>query len=182
MTYLQFGPAAHSRVPWTFGAKIGPKQPFNQKQIVPRQNIWHKLRRRLAECLPRHVGWYYAASLRCCKRLCWIVFCVVLSRCLMMSARLELRLSICHRQFDCCSATYRYPKANCAPLTWVTLRSTAYKWSVWGRRLLGVFRRAHLGVIAPAERQTIQCLIRILQGENGCFFHDFHRETGADIG
>ncbi len=31
MTYSQFDPAAQSRVPWNFGAKIGPKRPFNQK-------------------------------------------------------------------------------------------------------------------------------------------------------
>lgn len=33
MTYSQFDPAAQNRVPWNFGAKIGPKRPFNQKQI-----------------------------------------------------------------------------------------------------------------------------------------------------
>ena len=33
MTYSQFDPATQSRVPWNFGAKIGPKRPFNQKQI-----------------------------------------------------------------------------------------------------------------------------------------------------
>lgn len=33
MTYSQFDPAAQNRVPWKFGAKIGPKRPFNQKQI-----------------------------------------------------------------------------------------------------------------------------------------------------
>jgi integrase len=33
MTYSQYDPAAHNRVPWNFGAKIGPKRPFNQKQI-----------------------------------------------------------------------------------------------------------------------------------------------------
>lgn len=33
MTYSQFDPAAHNRVPWNFGAKVGPKRPFNQKQI-----------------------------------------------------------------------------------------------------------------------------------------------------
>ena len=32
MTYSQFNPAAQSRMPWNFGAKIGPKRPFNQKQ------------------------------------------------------------------------------------------------------------------------------------------------------
>ncbi|GAA0465320.1 site-specific integrase [Parasphingorhabdus litoris] len=33
MTFSQFDPAAQNRVPWNFGVKIGPKQPFNQKQI-----------------------------------------------------------------------------------------------------------------------------------------------------
>jgi len=33
MTYSHFDPAAQSRVPWNFGANIGPKRPFNQKQI-----------------------------------------------------------------------------------------------------------------------------------------------------
>lgn len=33
MTYSQYDPAAQTRVPWNFGAKIGPKRPFNQKQI-----------------------------------------------------------------------------------------------------------------------------------------------------
>ena len=33
MTYSQFDPAAQNRVPWNFGAKVGPKRPFNQKQI-----------------------------------------------------------------------------------------------------------------------------------------------------
>tara|TARA_R110000787_G_scaffold137495_3_gene251059 strand:+ start:5438 stop:5944 length:507 start_codon:yes stop_codon:yes gene_type:complete len=33
MTYSQFDPAAQNRVPWNFGAKIGPKRPLNQKQI-----------------------------------------------------------------------------------------------------------------------------------------------------
>ncbi|WP_379552469.1 tyrosine-type recombinase/integrase [Qipengyuania sp. DGS5-3] len=33
MTYSQFDPAAQNRVSWNFGAKIGPKRPFNQKQI-----------------------------------------------------------------------------------------------------------------------------------------------------
>ena len=33
MTYSQFNPAAQSCVPWNFGAKIGPKRPFSQKQI-----------------------------------------------------------------------------------------------------------------------------------------------------
>ena len=33
MTYSQFDPAAQNRVPWNFGAKIGPKRPFNQKQF-----------------------------------------------------------------------------------------------------------------------------------------------------
>ena len=34
MTYSQFDPATQSRVPWNFGARIGPKRPFNQKQIL----------------------------------------------------------------------------------------------------------------------------------------------------
>jgi len=33
MTFSQFDPASQNRVPWNFGAKIGPKRPFNQKQI-----------------------------------------------------------------------------------------------------------------------------------------------------
>ncbi len=33
MTYSHFDPVAQDRVPWNFGAKIGPKRPFNQKQI-----------------------------------------------------------------------------------------------------------------------------------------------------
>lgn len=33
MTYSHFDPAAQNRVPWNFGAKIGPKRPLNQKQI-----------------------------------------------------------------------------------------------------------------------------------------------------
>lgn len=33
MTYSHFDPAAQNRVPWNFGAKVGPKRPFNQKQI-----------------------------------------------------------------------------------------------------------------------------------------------------
>lgn len=33
MTYSQFDPAAQNRVPWNFGAKVGPKRPFNQRQI-----------------------------------------------------------------------------------------------------------------------------------------------------
>lgn len=33
MTYSHFDPAAQNRVPWNFGAKIGPNRPFNQKQI-----------------------------------------------------------------------------------------------------------------------------------------------------
>lgn len=33
MTYSQFDPAAESRMPWNLFGKIGPKRPFNQKQI-----------------------------------------------------------------------------------------------------------------------------------------------------
>ena len=33
MTCSHFDPAAQNRVPWTFGDKIGPKRPLNQKQI-----------------------------------------------------------------------------------------------------------------------------------------------------
>ncbi len=33
MTYSQYDPSAQNRVPWNFGAKIGPKRPFNQTQI-----------------------------------------------------------------------------------------------------------------------------------------------------
>jgi len=33
MTYSQYDQAAQNRVPWNFGAKIGPKRPFSQKQI-----------------------------------------------------------------------------------------------------------------------------------------------------
>lgn len=33
MTYSQFDLAAQNRVPWNFGAEIGPKRPFDQKQI-----------------------------------------------------------------------------------------------------------------------------------------------------
>ncbi len=33
MTYSHFDPASQNRVPWNFGAMIGPKRPFNQKQI-----------------------------------------------------------------------------------------------------------------------------------------------------
>ena len=33
MTYSQYDPAVQNRVPWNFGAKIGPQRPFNQKQI-----------------------------------------------------------------------------------------------------------------------------------------------------
>lgn len=33
MTYSHFDPAAQNRVPWNFDARIGPKRPFNQKQI-----------------------------------------------------------------------------------------------------------------------------------------------------
>lgn len=33
MTFSQYDPAAQNRVPWNFGAKIGPTRPFNQKQI-----------------------------------------------------------------------------------------------------------------------------------------------------
>lgn len=33
MTYSNFDPAAQNCVPWNFGAKIGRKRPFNQKQI-----------------------------------------------------------------------------------------------------------------------------------------------------
>lgn len=33
MIYSQFDPAAQGQVPWNFGAKVGPKRPFNQKQI-----------------------------------------------------------------------------------------------------------------------------------------------------
>ncbi|MBV7258671.1 hypothetical protein [Erythrobacter crassostreae] len=33
MAYSNFDPAAANRVHWNFGAKIGPKRPFNQKQI-----------------------------------------------------------------------------------------------------------------------------------------------------
>lgn len=33
MTYSQYDPAVQNRVPWNFGAKIGPKRPFSQKQI-----------------------------------------------------------------------------------------------------------------------------------------------------
>lgn len=33
MTYSQFDPAGQNRVPWNFRAKVGPKRPFNQKQI-----------------------------------------------------------------------------------------------------------------------------------------------------
>ncbi|WP_255551790.1 hypothetical protein [Erythrobacter crassostreae] len=33
MTYSQFDTATHSGVPWSFGAKIGPKRPLNQKHI-----------------------------------------------------------------------------------------------------------------------------------------------------
>jgi len=34
MTYSHFDPAAQNRVPWNFGAKIGPKQSFKLKQIL----------------------------------------------------------------------------------------------------------------------------------------------------
>lgn len=33
MTHSQCDPAAQHRVPWNFGAKIGPKRPLNPKQI-----------------------------------------------------------------------------------------------------------------------------------------------------
>lgn len=33
MTYSQYDPATHARAPWNFGAKVGPKRPFTQKQI-----------------------------------------------------------------------------------------------------------------------------------------------------
>ncbi|MDC0887101.1 tyrosine-type recombinase/integrase [Altererythrobacter sp.] len=33
MTYSQFDPATQNRVPWNFGAKIGSKRPFTQRQI-----------------------------------------------------------------------------------------------------------------------------------------------------
>lgn len=33
MTYSHLDPAAQHRAPWNFGAKVGPKRPFNQKQI-----------------------------------------------------------------------------------------------------------------------------------------------------
>ncbi len=33
LTYSLFDPAAQNRVPWNFGAKIGLKRPFTQKQI-----------------------------------------------------------------------------------------------------------------------------------------------------
>jgi integrase len=33
MTYSQFDPAVQNRVPWNFGAKVGPKRPLTQKQI-----------------------------------------------------------------------------------------------------------------------------------------------------
>lgn len=33
MAYSQFDLATQSRVPWNFGAQIGPKRPFHQKQI-----------------------------------------------------------------------------------------------------------------------------------------------------
>ena len=33
ITYSHFDPAAQNRASWNFGAKIGPKRPFNQKQI-----------------------------------------------------------------------------------------------------------------------------------------------------
>ena len=33
MTYSHFDCAAQNRVPWSFGAKTGPKRPFNQRQI-----------------------------------------------------------------------------------------------------------------------------------------------------
>lgn len=35
MTYSHLDPAAQHRAPWNFGAKVGPKRPFNQKQIWP---------------------------------------------------------------------------------------------------------------------------------------------------
>jgi integrase len=33
MGISQYDPAAQNRVPWNFGAKVGPKRPFTQKQI-----------------------------------------------------------------------------------------------------------------------------------------------------
>lgn len=33
MTYSRYDPPARARVPWNFGAKVGPKRPFTQKQI-----------------------------------------------------------------------------------------------------------------------------------------------------
>lgn len=33
MTCSYFDPAAQNRVPWDFDARIGPKRPFNEKQI-----------------------------------------------------------------------------------------------------------------------------------------------------
>lgn len=33
MTYSQYDSATHARAPWNFGAKVGPKRPFTQKQI-----------------------------------------------------------------------------------------------------------------------------------------------------
>lgn len=32
MTYSKYDPAAQNRVPWNFGAKIGPKRPFTQRK------------------------------------------------------------------------------------------------------------------------------------------------------
>lgn len=33
MTHSRYDPSAHNRVPWNFGAKIGPHRPPNRKQV-----------------------------------------------------------------------------------------------------------------------------------------------------
>lgn len=33
MTHSRYDPSAHNRVPWNYGAKIGPHRPLNRKQV-----------------------------------------------------------------------------------------------------------------------------------------------------
>ena len=64
MTYSQFDPAAQNRVPWYFGAKIGPKRPFSQKQIWAIRFFLDREKRVRDRALPV----LCASPIACCER------------------------------------------------------------------------------------------------------------------
>ena len=64
MTYSQLDPAAQNQAPWKFGAKIGPKRPFDQKQIwAIRFFLDREERIRIARCLTWRLIASFAAAI-----------------------------------------------------------------------------------------------------------------------